>query len=84
MIAAALAALPLVQKAEEGVGNAIAHGVSGLFSLGHAAKGGQNLPGGAGAGSAESAQSSAPAQSPRLSSGLLGALLSLQEASARG
>ena len=84
MIAAALAAMPLAQKVEDGVASAIAQGVGGLFTLGQSHSHGQKLPDSAGSAGTNPSASSGAAAPARFSSAVMSALLALQETGAGG
>jgi hypothetical protein len=78
--AAALAALPLIQKAEQGLASRVANGVAGFLATPGSSAGGQNTTAGASAASAKSTQSAAtPAPASTLSTDVANAILSMQD-----
>jgi hypothetical protein len=76
--------MPLAQKVEQGVSQAISDGVSSLFTPSHAHGSGQKLPGAAGSSGANPAQPGGAATPTRFSSAVMSTLLALQENGAGG
>jgi hypothetical protein len=73
LIMAALAALPVAEKLGQGIVSAISKGVESLTGAGSTQSGGQNVPT-----AAATSHKSAGHAGGALSSGMLGALLDLQ------
>jgi hypothetical protein len=81
LIAAAMAALPMIQQVEQSLATRVSNGVSAFFAPTDSGSPGQNVPGQTAASSANSAQS--PSTST-LSNSVANALLQLQDASSSG
>jgi len=78
LIAAALAALPIIQQVEQGLATRIANGVSAFFAPTDSGASGQNVPSQAASSSANSSQ---PPSASTLSNSVTSALLKLQDES---
>jgi hypothetical protein len=81
LIAAAMAALPVIQQVEQSLATRVANGVSAFFAPTSSGASGQNVPSQAASSPANSSQSSSAAA---FSSSVASALLKLQDSSGAG